>query len=56
MNLYLQNKVVIVTGGASGIGESICKKLSEEGAVPCILDRDEKKWRMLSGKLNNNQG
>lgn len=42
MNLYLQNKVFIVSGGASGIGESICKKLAEEGAIPCILDRDEK--------------
>lgn len=41
MNLYLQNKVIIVSGGASGIGESICKKLAEEGAIPCILDRNE---------------
>ncbi len=42
MNLHLKNKVIIVTGGASGIGESICKKLAEEGAIPCILDRSEK--------------
>lgn len=45
MNLYLQNKVFIVSGGASGIGESICKRLAEEGAIPCILDRDEKKMQ-----------
>jgi L-fucose dehydrogenase len=42
MNLQLQEKVIIVTGGSSGIGEGICRKLAEEGAIPCILDRDEK--------------
>lgn len=41
MNLQLKGKIVIVTGGASGIGESISKKLAEEEAVPCILDRDQ---------------
>lgn len=43
MDLELQDKIFIVTGGASGIGESICRKLSDEGATPCILDRSEKK-------------
>lgn len=43
MNLYLQEKVIIVTGGASGIGESICMKLAEEGAIPCILDNNKKR-------------
>lgn len=42
MNLYLEEKIIIVTGGASGIGRSISMKLAEEGAIPCILDRDEK--------------
>jgi FlaA1/EpsC-like NDP-sugar epimerase len=27
----LQGKVAIVTGGATGIGEAICKKFSREG-------------------------
>lgn len=43
MDLGLRNKIFVVTGGASGIGESICRKLAEEGATPCILDRSEKK-------------
>lgn len=42
MNLYLNEKVIIVTGGASGIRESICERLSEECATPCLLDNNEK--------------
>lgn len=40
MNLHLQEKVIIVTGGASGIGAGISKKIAEEGGIPCIIDRD----------------
>jgi NAD(P)-dependent dehydrogenase (short-subunit alcohol dehydrogenase family) len=40
MDLELQKKVVIVTGGASGIGESICKRIAEEGGIPCVLDHN----------------
>jgi L-fucose dehydrogenase len=38
MDLQLRDKVVIVTGGAAGIGAAICRGLAEEGAVPVILD------------------
>jgi L-fucose dehydrogenase len=41
MNLNLQNKVIIVTGGARGIGESIVRKLADENAIPCIIDLNE---------------
>lgn len=41
MNLYLQNKVVIVTGGGSGIGEAISLTLAEEGAIPVIVSNTE---------------
>ena len=41
MNLSLDGHIVIVTGGASGIGEMICKVLSAEGAIPCIIDRNK---------------
>ncbi|WP_026262522.1 SDR family oxidoreductase [Spirosoma panaciterrae] len=41
MDLQLQNKVIIVTGGAKGIGEGIVKVLAAEGAIPVIIGRNE---------------
>lgn len=41
MELGLKDKVVIVTGGSKGIGLGICKALSAEGAIPCIVGRDK---------------
>lgn len=42
MDLQLKNKVVIVTGGAKGIGEGIVNVLANEGAIPVIVGRNEK--------------
>lgn len=41
MNLDLKDKVIIVTGGAKGIGLGICKVLAAEGAIPFIIGRSE---------------
>lgn len=41
MDLQLKNKIIIVTGGAKGIGEGIVKVLATEGAVPVIVGRNE---------------
>lgn len=41
MNLGLQDKVIIVSGGAKGIGEGIVKVLAAEGAIPVIVGRNE---------------
>lgn len=39
MDLQLQGKVVIVTGGGAGIGGAISESLAAEGAVPVIVAR-----------------
>jgi L-fucose dehydrogenase len=41
MNLELKDKVIIVSGGAKGIGEGIVKVLAAEGAIPVIIGRSE---------------
>lgn len=39
MDLHLQDKVVIVTGGAAGIGAAISLQLAAEGAIPVICGK-----------------
>lgn len=41
MDLNLTDKVVIVTGGAKGIGAAIVKSLAQEGAIPVVVGRNE---------------
>lgn len=41
MNLELQDKVVLVSGGAKGIGQGIVRVLAGEGAIPVVLGRNE---------------
>ena len=39
MDLNLKGKIIIVTGGAKGIGTGIVKVLAAEGAVPVVVGR-----------------
>ena len=39
MDLRLHNKVIVVAGGAQGIGEDIVDHLMGEGALPVVFDR-----------------
>jgi L-fucose dehydrogenase len=41
MNLRLNNKVIIITGGAKGIGEGISKVIAAEGGIAVIVGRNE---------------
>jgi NAD(P)-dependent dehydrogenase (short-subunit alcohol dehydrogenase family) len=43
MDLGLDRKVIVVTGGSKGIGSGIVEVLSQEGAFPIIVGRDQKK-------------
>lgn len=40
MNLNLSKKIILVTGGAKGIGEGITRVLAAEGAFPVIIGRN----------------
>lgn len=40
MDLQLKDKVIIVSGGAKGIGEGIVHILANEGAIPVIIGRN----------------
>ena len=51
MNLGLENKVIIVTGGARGIGEGIVRVLSGEGAIPVIIGRNAEDNEKLKTEL-----
>ena len=41
MNLGLKDKIIIVTGGAKGIGAGIARVLAAEQAIPVIIGRNE---------------
>jgi len=52
MDLNLHNKVVIITGGASGIGAAISKTFAHEGANSVIVDRDTQAAERLLAELH----
>lgn len=41
MDLHLEDKIILVSGGAKGIGFGICRTLAAEKAVPVIVGRNE---------------
>src|SRR5678816_371854 len=53
MDLELKDKVVIVTGGAKGIGAAIVRLLAGEGAVPVIVDRDGDAGAQLQNEVRS---
>lgn len=47
MDLILKDKVIIVSGGAKGIGGAISRGLIEEGAIPVIIDPSDAEGKQL---------
>lgn len=53
--MRLSDKVAIVTGAASGFGEGIARKFTDEGAKVLIADINESGAQSLAAELNSSQ-
>ena len=53
MDLQLKDKVVLITGGAKGIGEAISRGCAREGAIPVFVDKDVAAGERLHVELRN---
>jgi L-fucose dehydrogenase len=51
MDLKLKDKVIVVTGGAQGIGAAIVEACCAEGAIPVIINRQSDAGKELQSKL-----
>ena len=51
MDLQLNGKVILVTGGAKGIGAAIVRECAKEGAIPAIVDKDVDAGQALQAEL-----
>ncbi|MDU1489463.1 MAG: SDR family oxidoreductase [Staphylococcus epidermidis] len=48
----LKEKVAVVTGASSGIGEAIAKKLSQQGTSIVLVGRNEQRLNEIAQQLN----
>lgn len=55
MNFW-KDKVVLLTGASSGIGEALAYKMAEQGAIVGLLARREDKLKVIREKIENNGG
>ena len=54
MDLQLKDKIIIVSGGAKGIGAGIVKLLAAEGAIPVIIGRNADDNALMLKEIGGN--
>jgi sorbitol-6-phosphate 2-dehydrogenase len=52
MNISLQDKVAVVTGGGQGLGQAICQRLAHEGCDVVVADLNEQTAVKTAADLN----
>lgn len=56
MSKQFENKVAMVTGAGSGIGEAIARRMGEEGATVVVADLNEKAARQVAAAIERDGG
>ena len=51
VELGLEGKVALVTGGSKGIGRGVADALAEEGCHVCVCSRDEEEVRRAAAEI-----
>jgi NAD(P)-dependent dehydrogenase (short-subunit alcohol dehydrogenase family) len=54
--MRLKGKVILVTGGATGLGQAICQRCAEEGAAVIVADVNFEGAQQTASDIKNNGG